>query len=232
MKRLLQFLSIGWLLAAPAPALTPVSEEIQALCRSAQAVLHVDEATFSEGLMKAHGKWEVKGGASAVMLEYRVDMDRQQSEVRPGESGTWEAAQPWKKCGEVYTLRVYAFPVVAVGPRLVHCLEKGTSVPSRFTISCAPAAEIGDCRWDCKGADGDRHCSGICTASVKGGRPPYLPFWGVDKLDFQPAQPPAEGPWTHPVACAPGQRISFKVRDYHGTGVWSPVVEKECGVSP
>jgi hypothetical protein len=232
MKAFIQLLAIAWLFAAPAAALTPVSSEIQALCNPAQAVLHVDEAVFSEGLIKAHGTWQVKGGASAVMLEYRVDMDRQQSEVRPGETGTWEVTQPWKKCGVVYTLRVYAFPVVAVGPRLVHCLERGASVPSRFTISCAPTAEIAGCQWNCKGAEEDRHCSGTCSASAKGGRPPYLPFWGIDQLDFQPAVPPAEGPWTHPVACAPGQRISFKVRDYHGTGVWSPVVEKECGITP
>lgn len=231
--RLTGFLAIGWLLSTPATALTPVSEEIQSLCRLAQAVLHVDEATFSEGLMKARGRWEVKGGASAVMLEYRVDMDRQQSEVRPGETGTWEVTQPWKKCGgKTYVLRVFAFPVVAVGPRLVHCLEKGTSIPSRFTISCAPVAELTECQWNCTGAEDDRRCSGTCTASAKQGRPPYLPFWGVDNADFQPAQPPAEGPWTHPVACAPGQRISFKVRDYHGTGIWSPVVEKECGIAP
>lgn len=211
-------------LAAPLPA---AAADITELCAAVTSTVQIAAAPYTDGLLAAHGSWEVTGTA-AVMLEYRIDQDRLQSEVRTGTSGTWEVKLPFKLCGP-HTLRVFAFPVAQDGTRLAHCLERGASTPSRFTISCAPGAEITACAWECSEEAGGRHCSGSCTASVSGGRPPYLPFWGADGAGFQPVQPPGPGPWTQPVACAAGQKISFKVRDFHGTGAWSPQVERDCG---
>jgi hypothetical protein len=38
-----------------------------------------------------------------------------------------------------------------------------------------------------------------------------------------------EGPFTQAVTCMPGQKISFKVRDRDGRGLWSNVAELGCG---
>jgi hypothetical protein len=216
-----------FILAGLALALPATAADTTSLCAATRSTVKIAEAPYTDGLLTAHGSWEVIG-AAAVMLEYRIDQDRLQSEVRMGTSGTWEVTLPFKLCGP-HTLRVFAFPVAQDGTRLAHCLERGSSTPSRFTISCAPVAEISACVWECAEADGGRHCTGSCTAAVSGGRPPYLPFWGVDGADFQPVQPPGPGPWTQPVACAAGQKISIKVRDFHGTGAWSAMVERDCG---
>lgn len=196
-------------------------------CATASAVVGIAEATFADGVLIAHGSWQV-AGASSVMVEYRIDQDRLQSEVRPGTSGTWEVTQGFTFCGP-HTLRVFAFPAVQEGGRLVHCLERGVSQASRFTVSCAPLVKIDSCSWECSGAAAERRCTGTCTASASGGKGIYIPFWGLDGAGFQPVPPPFTGPWSQPVTCAAGQRVSFKVRDRHGSGAWSEVAERDCG---
>jgi hypothetical protein len=53
----------------------------------------------------------------------------------------------------------------------------------------------------------------------------------VNGEGWQQGEATSEGPWSHPVACDPGQRISFKVRDRDGRGYWSAVDEIGCGVT-
>lgn len=199
-------------------------------CAAASAAVAIAEASFADGVLTAHGSWEVSGASalSGVMVEYRIDQDRLQSEVRPGTSGTWEVTQGFTICGP-HTLRVFAFPAVQEGGRLMHCLERGVSQASRFTVSCAPLAQIDSCAWECSGAAAERRCSGTCTGSASGGRGLYIPFWGLGGAGFQPVPPPFAGPWNQPVTCAAGQRVSFKVRDRHGSGAWSEVAERACG---
>jgi hypothetical protein len=196
-------------------------------CAGKQAAVQVVDAAFADGVLKAHGTWQVTG-ANAILLEYRIDQDRLQGEVRTGTSGTWEMTLPFQLC-DMHTLRVYVYPAVQESNRLVHCLDNGTSQPRRFQVSCGPKAQIVSCQWDCEDEAGGRRCTGTCTGEASGGRPPYLPFWGVDGAGYQPVQPPGPGPWTQPVACTAGQKISFKVRDYHGTSALSEPVERACG---
>jgi hypothetical protein len=110
-------------------------------------------------------------------------------------------------------------------------VARGSSAPRRFEISCAPKAEIVDCQWECEAGETPQ-CSGVCTASARLGKGGYLPFWGLNGEGWQQAAESAsEGPWSFPVTCAPGQRISFKVRDRSGRGLWSEVDEIGCGVT-
>lgn len=222
MRRTLPFLPI-----ALAGLLLPAAARAADSCAAASAAVAVTEVVFADGVVTAHGSWEVQGAGSA-MLEYRIDQDRLQSEVRPGAAGTWEVTQAFALCGP-HTLRVYAFPAVQEGGRLVHCLERGASQPARFTVSCAPVARIDGCSWECAGEGAERRCTGTCTASASGGRSLPMPFWGLDGAGFQAVPPPSAGPWTQPVSCTPGQRVSFKVRDRNGAGAWSAVAERACG---
>jgi hypothetical protein len=48
---------------------------------------------------------------------------------------------------------------------------------------------------------------------------------------WQAAAEAGEGPFIQAVTCVPGQRISFKVRDRNGRGLWSNVAELGCGVT-
>ena len=92
-------------------------------------------------------------------------------------------------------------------------------------------AEIVDCQWECTGGEAP-HCNGICTAVAHRGKLSYVPFWGINGEDWQQGtEATAEGQWSQVVACSPGQRISFKVRDRDGRGLWSKVDELGCGVT-
>jgi hypothetical protein len=119
---------------------------------------------------------------------------------------------------------------VKAGERHLHCLNKVSSKPRVFEVSCAPLVEIADCQWECSGDDSPQ-CTGTCTASARRGRLGYVPFWGVDGEGWEQGETTSEGPWSHLVACDPGQRISFKVRDRDGRGYWSEVDEIGCGVT-
>lgn len=216
---------LGWMAAVPALA--------EDLCSTATASVTITDLAVGEDTIDAKGTWHVGGGASGVLLEYRTDSDRMRSESHSGASGSWDITRmkPFEeRCGR-HTLRVFAYPSVQDGARQLNCLARVTSVPRQFEISCAPIAEIVDCQWECSGGN-DGQCTGICTAEARRGKLSYDPFWGVNGEDWQKgAELPSEGPWTYPVACAPGQRISFKVRDRDGRGLWSEVDEIGCGVT-
>ena len=211
-------------LAAPALAQDP--------CAAATAAVTLGDFALGEDSFDAKGTWQAGGGAVGVLLEFRVDNDRIRMESRSGASGSWEVAsmRPKEaKCGR-HTVRVHAYPSVKQGEGLLHCLGKGASAPRQFELSCAPIAEIVDCQWECGGGDKPQ-CTGTCTAQARKGRLSYAPFWGMNGDGWQQGADPGEGPWTHPVACAPGQRISFKVRDRDGRGLWSEIDEIGCGVT-
>jgi hypothetical protein len=98
-----------------------------------------------------------------------------------------------------------------------------------FEYSCAPVAELLDCQWQCSGGN-DGKCSGTCTATARRGTPGYAPYWGVNGEGWRTSEEAsAAGPWTQPVTCSIGQRISFKVRDRRSR--WSEVDEIGCGVT-
>ena len=211
-------------LAAPTFAQDP--------CSAATSAVTIGEFTTGDGSVDAKGTWQAGGGASGIMLEFRMDNDRIRIETWSGASGTWQISSmspKEAKCGR-HTLRVHAYPSVKLGEGQLHCVGKGASAPRQFEFSCAPIVEIVDCNWECGGGETPQ-CTGTCTAQASRGRLTYAPFWGVNGEGWQPGGEASEGPWTHPVACAPGQRISFKVRDRDGRGLWSEVDEIGCGVT-
>jgi hypothetical protein len=52
---------------------------------------------------------------------------------------------------------------------------------------------------------------------------------GVNGKNYQIVEGAPQGPWTWTVTCAPGDMVSFLVRDKAGTGVLSAVAELPCG---
>jgi hypothetical protein len=223
MKLSPEFLLALTLMAGPAAAAD--------LCATATASATLAELTIKEALVQARGTWQSGGSAAGVILEYRFDSDRLQTEGQAGPSGTWHMAQDITSYGCAnHTLRVTAVPYVQDGVSQVHCLNRSTYVKQTFAISCAPVAEIVDCQWECTGGK-EPHCTGNCTGAAHRGKLSYLPYWGVNGDAWQPADTPGEGPFAQAVSCVPGQRISFKVRDRDGRGNWSDVVELGCGVT-
>jgi hypothetical protein len=202
------------------------------LCSAAKATIEIADVTVGkEGTIDGKGTWTAEG-AEGVLVEYRIDSDRMQSETRMGKSGSWDFARMQPKdptCGR-HTLVVFAFPSVKADKRQLHCLNKASSKPRVFEVSCTPLVEIADCQWECGGTDSPQ-CTGICTASARRGRLGYIPFWGVNGEGWEQGEAASEGPWHHSVVCDPGQKISFKVRDRDGRGYWSEVDEIGCGVT-
>jgi hypothetical protein len=213
---------LTWALAAPAVADDP--------CSTATAAVTIDDLTVEEDVVTARGTWQAGGGASGVLLEYRVNNDRLRAETRSGTSGSWSVVRmdPQEEgCGQ-RALRMFVFPSVQDGERQLHCLKRSSSTPRHFEISCAPIAEIVDCTWKCSGGN-DGSCTGACAATARRGTPGYVPYWGVNGEGWQNAEAAAEGPWSQPVTCKIGERISFKVRDRRSR--WSNVDEMGCGVT-
>ena len=223
--KLMAWVLLTGILAAPALA--------KDLCSAATASATIAEVKAGESTFDARGTWQAGGGAAGVLLEYRINSDRLRSETWLGTSGTWEVVgmDPEEAgCGR-RTLRIVVSPSVQDGERLLHCLKKGVSEAHQFEISCAPVAEIVDCAWKCV-PDEIPECTGTCTGTARRGRLRYMPFWGVNGEEWQQgAEAPSKGPWTRPVTCNPGQRISFKVRDHEEDGPWSQVDEIGCGVT-
>jgi hypothetical protein len=198
--------------------------DVCSAARSAVALANL--AAAEDGSIRANGTWQVSGGVG-VLLEYRIDSGRVQSETRAGASGSWDFSHS-ESCGR-HVFRVYAFPTVAAAGRQVHCLETPPFSNQVFTIPCGPFAAIVACNWECSEPP-DARCAGTCTGTARGGRPGgYMAFWGVDGAKFQPSEATGAGPWTGTVACKVGERVSFKVRDQGGIGGWSDPVEKPCG---
>lgn len=217
------FLLVLTLIAAPVGAAD--------LCPTATASATIAGLTVKEVQVEANGAWQSGGSAAGVILEHRFDSDRLQSEGQAGPSGSWHMIQDLSGygCGS-HTLRVTAVPYVQDGVRQVHCLNRSTYVKQTFEVSCAPIAEIVDCQWECTGGK-EPHCTGTCTGAARRGKLSYLPSWGLNGDAWQAAETPAIGPFVQPVSCVPGQRISFKVRDRDGRGLWSNVAELGCGVT-
>ena len=219
---------LAWILLMTAtPALA------QEVCSAATVSVTITDLEVGEGSISAKGAWQVGGGATGVLLSLRIGNGSGLLESHFGSSGSWSFTGMEfgnRKCG-LHALGVSATPSFQVGERLVHCPEQGSSALRQFEISCTPKAEILDCQWECTGGETPQ-CSGVCAASARLGRPNYLPFWGVNGEGWQQAEERSSaGPWSHPVTCAPGQRISFKVRDRNGLGIWSEVDEIGCGVT-
>jgi len=205
----------------------PVAAGAANLCSNVKAGVTITDVIYADGMMKASGTWQVGEDSPGAMVEYRIQSDRQWAESRSGTSGNWQVSLPWTQCDRS-TLRVDVFPSLKVGDVLVHCTENGKFATRRFNVSCAPEAELGPCQWECSEEEPAR-CSGTCTGTVKGGVGIILAMLGANGEDFQVIEGPPQGPWTLTVTCAPGEKVSFKVRDRSGSGLFSAVAELPCG---
>jgi len=207
--------------------LLPAAAGAESLCAKAQAGVTITNVSWAAGILKASGTWQVGEESAGAMLEYRVQSDRQWAESRMGKSGNWEVALPWTFCDRS-TLRVDVFPSLKLGDVLVHCTENGKSTKQSFNVSCVPTAELGACQWECAEEPAPR-CSGTCTGMAKGGAGSYVAMQGINGQGFQVVEGPPQGPWTWTVACAPGDKVLFAVRDRGGTGPMSKTAERPCG---
>lgn len=194
-------------------------------CVSARVEVTMAELTVADDRMRAHGSWTAAGGAEGVALEYRIDSNRHQAEALSGKSGgSWrfEESADTVECGS-HALRVWAYPIVNEEGRQRVCLTNGTSAQKILKISCTPRARIEGCTWSCS----EGACTGSCTGTASHGHPGYVPYWGVG--DAEQSGPYGVGPWTTELACKAGERITLRVRDGSGYGLWSQKMERICG---
>jgi hypothetical protein len=64
------------------------------VCSAAKASVEIADLTVGkEGAIDAKGTWAAEGGTEGVLVEYRIDSDRMQSETRMGQSGSWDFAR-------------------------------------------------------------------------------------------------------------------------------------------
>lgn len=227
--RLAVFAGVAGVMTAALPLAAQPADP--AACAGTRSGVDISQLTVEETALQAAGTWRVEGTEAGAMVEFRLDSDRMASETRSGGSGPWSFAfdftGAFKKCGR-HTLRVFTFPVVKDGGRLAHCLAKGESAAKTFTISCAPKARIEHCEWECSD-DEPAGCTGVCAATARGGAPGLVGLQALNNQDYKVVEGPEGGPWSWPVACRAGERVSFKVRDQQGIGVMSNVAEILCG---
>jgi hypothetical protein len=195
-------------------------------CIHARAEVTVAELVSADDLLRAAGTWTASGGADGVALEYRIDSNRHQADAfsGPGAQGHWHFEEPADTvdCGP-HALRVWAYPIVNEEGKQRVCLTNGTSAQKTVKISCTPRARIESCRWQCSAGS----CTGSCTGTASHGHPGYVPFWGIG--DVETNGPYGVGPWTHDLTCKTGERVTLRVRDGSGFGLWSQKVERICG---
>jgi hypothetical protein len=193
-------------------------------CAAATAAVQVTSVAVEEGRVKANGTWQTGGGAAGVMLELRQDMDRMQSEWQPGAEGSWTVEEAAGSCGR-HTVRMFAFPTVKRGMAQVHCLGRGTSGAQAYTVPCAPVVDRLACTWECEGES----CTGTCTATANGGKPPYRVAWSLAGTERPGPVESSNGPWSETFTCGPGAAITFKARNAFGVPEWSAPAEAKCG---
>lgn len=211
--------------AEAAPVLMPPAAD--PVCASASAQVAGTKVNFAEDLLTAEGTWSAAGGAVGALLEYRVDNDRWFSETRLGASGPWDLRIRFNDCGR-HRVRIYIAPTVEAGGRQVHCLDRMQSALLDFENFCGPKIEVAHCDWECQD-DPEPQCAGTCSVQASGGNPPYAVFHGPNDRDYEMATAESTGRWSVAVACAPGGKVFFKVRDQGGIGGFSRPVEVTCG---
>ena len=197
------------------------------VCANAKAGVTISDAAWADGVLNASGTWQAGEGTTGVMMEYRIESDREWVELRAGTSGTWEVTIPYRDCGR-NTFQAEAIPGVKNGAAQVQCLGKGQAATRNFMVDCSPVATFGSCEWECEEGPPAR-CTGQCTGTGRGGIGNLMGMLGVNGKDYVYGEGPPEGPWTAIVTCSPGDKVTFMVRDKGGAGAPSKVVEHPCG---
>lgn len=220
----------GVLLAAAAFFLAS-NVRAEDLCPATGAKGAVTQISYKDGHVVASGTWEVTGGATGAMLELRIDNDRYQGEMQTGTSGTWSVTQSFHVCDRpVHVVRVVVYPVVPGGKgRWLHCLERShRSEPAQFQFPCSAQIELDHCVWECEEGEA-AGCTGTCSGTASGGKPPYILYEGMGGPAEQKTSEPTDSAWSFRVDCKRGEKVSFVVRDNYGRGKPMPPVERLCG---
>ncbi len=211
------------LLASPARAEDP--------CLATDAAGAVIQVDYKNGQLLASGTWEVSGGAAGALLEFRVDNDRRQAEMRTGTSGTFSIVESFATCDRpLHAIRVFVFPAVREGEGQMNvCLKQfKKSDLKQFQFRCGAQVEVDHCTWECE--DGDPPmCAGMCAVGATGGKLPYTLFQTLGDGKEQQAGDPSQGAWTVRLTCKRGEKVSFFTRDNYGRGKPSPAAERICG---
>lgn len=220
------------------PALLAAGEA----CTGKAGSVTVDSVRAEGGMVDIAGGWKASPGTQGLGIEVRIDQDRQALEVHSGESGTWSAKVPFALCGR-HVLRVYAFAAVPEEGHTTLCFEGAPSTPHPFDVDCTPQAHLESCAIDCpkpktepgKGkkaqpapAPAPIECKATCTGRGSGGTGTLAGLAGVNGANVQFLEGPGGGPWTFTLACKPGDKVTFLVRDRSGVGASSKTIEKEC----
>lgn len=215
-------------LGATLLAVSPCSLFAQGACAGRAGAAAIASLQVAGTTVKAAGTFQASPGTNHLGIEYRIDGDRQQMEVRSGETGHWDVTLPFPHCGR-HVLRVYAFAAIdGEGGVQTLCFEGAPSKTQSFEIACVPEAKLDRCDWKCtQGAEAT--CTGTCTGSGSGGMGALGGLLGVNDAGYQSLDGPAGGPWTGRVTCKPGDRVTFLVRDRSGIGTPSKKVEVDCG---
>jgi len=192
-------------------------------CAAASATVRLDGVRMDGGEVVASGAWELAGGASSVMLEYRVDSDRYRAEFRAGERGEWNRSFPFELCGE-HHFRVFAFPLVTSTDRQTVCLDRAHSQKLTFPVHCGVMPSFTGCEWRCE----EEACSGSCTVAVAGASGPVLLMLQEGAGAYRSAAPAGAGPFRFDVTCREGAALRVRARAQGATS-FSPPVERACG---
>lgn len=219
---------ILWLAAIASALVIPAAWAEEDPCPATAAKGVITELVYKSGQVVASGTWEVNGGANGAILEFRIDNDRFQAEIRTGASGTWSFIQSYRTCDRpLHSFRVHVYPLVPEGEgRQRVCLSRYIrSEQVQFQFPCGAQVEIDLCSWSCE----DGHCAGYCAVTATHGKLPYFLFRGAgDPKDPQVGVSP-DGAWTIQLVCKRGEKVSFYTRDNYGRGRPSPPAERICG---
>lgn len=209
------------------------------LCRSRAGAVEIGELSADAGRVKVSGSWKASPGTERLVVEVRIDQDRQAMNLYEGAAGSWSANVPFALCGK-HMMRVYAFATVPDGGRTALCFEGAPSAAKGFEIVCTPQAWLDRCVVDCPKAKpatskvgkgrpaAPAECKATCEASASGGVGTLAGLVGVNDANYRLVDGPGSGPWTFTVTCKPGDKVSFLARDHSGTGASSKPAEKEC----
>ncbi len=192
-------------------------------CDQATAGATVARGGMVGGEVVANGTWESGGGATGVLLEYRIDSDRYFAETRLGSRGEWAARFPYELCGD-HRLRVFAFPLVGAGEHRTVCLGASRSAVAPFQNHCGTVPSFA-CEWRCEGAE----CTGSCSAAVSGGEGPFTLMVNSGRSGFREAAPAGPGPFEFEVRCRAGDAVRLRARGGAANRGFSPAVELKCG---
>lgn len=219
---------IHLLVAALAAILFISPARAQSSCPATDAKGVVTQVEYKNGHVMASGTWEVSGGAVGALLEFRIDNDRRQAEIRTGTSGTWSIVEGFTTCDRpLHAIRVFVYPAVQEGEgQMSVCLDRfKRSDLKQFQFPCGAQVEIEHCIWECE----DSHCAGMCSVIATGGKLPYTLFQTMADSKERQEGEPSEGAWMVHVACKRGEKVSFFTRDNYGRGRPSPPAERICG---